>query len=177
MQLLVPIKYIYKNIMFFFLYSENFFKNNIILFIPNFSIFYIALFFKYSYFFKNFFLLDLGVYEIPSLLKNKEVMYKNIIWYIFKNILDTFIFVFSLASNFYILSIELLYRNARWLERESSDFFNIFFKNKKDRRNLFTIPLFYESPFKKKYPIVGFYELFICFFTKKIKFKHISFKN
>jgi len=167
MHFIIPIKYIYKNISFFLLYSENIFKNNIILFIPDFTIFYIILFFKYSYFFKNFMLLDLGLYEIPNLLYKNSITYKNIIWYLFKNISDTFVFIFSLVINHNIYTIELLYRNARWLEKEASDFFNIFFKNKKDRRNLFSIPLFYEAPFRKKYPTMGFYEIFICFFTKK----------
>jgi NADH:ubiquinone oxidoreductase subunit C len=173
----ITIKYIYKNIFFFFLFSENLFKNSIILFLPSFSIFYIILFFKYSYFFKNFILLDLGAYEIPSLSSNNDLLYKNIIYYIFKNTIDTYIFIFSILKDYSIISVEYLFRNAKWLEKESSDFFNIFFKNKKDRRSLFTIPLFYESPFRKKFPVVGFYEIFICFFTKKIKFKHISFKN
>jgi len=170
---IIPLKYIYKNIFFFFLYSENLFKNSLILFIPSFTI----LFFKYSYFFKNFMLLDLGVYEIPSLLNNNNLLYKNIIYYVFKNVNDLYIFIFSIINKYSISSIECLFRNAKWLEKEASDFFNIFFKNKKDRRSLYTIPLFYESPFRKKFPMVGFYEIFICFFTKKIKFKHISFKN
>ena len=177
MHLLVPIKYIFKNIFFFFLNSENIFKNNIILFLPNFLIFYLILFFKYSYFFKNLVLIDLGVYEVPAVLNNRLVSYKNIIFYIFKNYLDIYLFIFSLVNQYSISTIEILYRNAKWLEKESSDFFNIFFKNKKDRRCVFTIPLFYESPLKKKYPVMGFYEIFLCFFTKKIKFKHISLKN
>jgi|LauGreDrversion4_2_1035121.scaffolds.fasta_scaffold95796_2 hypothetical protein len=177
MHYFVTIKYIYRNIFFFFLFSENLFKNNIILFLPSFSIFYIVLFFKYSYFFKNFILLDLGVYEIPSIYSNNNILHKNIIYYIFKNITDVYVFIFSILKEFSVISIESLFRNAKWLEKESSDFFNIFFKNKKDRRSLYTIPLFYESPFRKKFPTVGFYEIFICFFTKKIKFKHISFKN
>ena len=177
MHFIIPIKYIFKNIYFFFLYSENIFKNSIILFIPSFTIFYIIFFFKYSYFFKNFLLIDLGIYEVPSLYDKKNLLYKNVVWYIFKNMFDSYIFLFSIIKNNSLNTIEVLFRNAKWLEKESIDFFNIFFKNKKDRRCVFTIPLFYESPLKKKFPVMGFYEIFLCFFTKKIKFKHISLKN
>ena len=173
----VLLKYICSNIPIFFLSSLSLFKNITILFIPSFSISYITIYLKYSFFFKNFYLLDLGVYEIPMLCNKLSIGFKNIIWYIFKNSLDYSIFLFSTIDAYSVSSIELFFRNARWLEREASDFFNIFFKCKGDRRSLFTIPLFYEAPFRKKYPVVGFYELFICFFTKKIKFKHISFKN
>ena len=176
MQYHVLLKYIYSNISFFFLFSKNLSKSFTILFIPSFSINYIVLFFKYSFFFKNLFLLELGAYDIPMPVNKIFINFKNIIWYIFRNSLDTIFFIFSIIDEYSINSIELFFRNARWLERESSDFYNIFFKNKKDRRSLFTIPLFYESPFRKKFPTVGFYELFICFFTKKLKFKHISFK-
>jgi hypothetical protein len=109
----ITIKYIYKNIFFFFLFSENLFKNSIILFLPSFSIFYIILFFKYSYFFKNFILLDLGAYEIPSLSSNNDLLYKNIIYYIFKNTIDTYIFIFSILKDYSIISVEYLFRNAK----------------------------------------------------------------
>lgn len=177
MQYYVFIKYLLKNFSFFFLYSLNFFSNSIVLFIPSFLINFIALFLKYSFFFKNFFLLDLGCYETPVFFKESLAQFKYFLWYIFKNNFDESLFIFTLINKFTIGSVEKLFRNAKWLERETFDFFNVFFKNKKDRRSLFTIPIFYESPLKKKFPTVGFYELFICFFLKKIKFKHISFKN
>jgi NADH:ubiquinone oxidoreductase subunit C len=59
-------------------------------------------------------------------------------------------------------SIESMFRNARWLEREASEMFGIFFREKSDRRALFTVPLFYNYPFRKKYPTSGLYELFFC---------------
>lgn len=174
---LIPLKYIYRNISLFFLISDNLIRCSNILFIPNFSIPYLVLYLKYSFFFKSFLLLDLGIYEIPAIINKKLISYKNIIWYIFKNSLDNYLFIFSILFNCSVNSIELLFRNAKWLEKESLEFFNIFFKKKKDRRTLFTIPIFYEAPFRKKFPTTGFYELFICFFSKKIKFKHISYKN
>ena len=70
--------------------------------------------------------------------------------------------------------MELLFRNARWLEREAGEFFGFFFTHKADRRALFTIPLFYGAPLRRRYPTVGFYEIFFCPALKKLKFKHLS---
>jgi len=145
MHFIIPIKYIYKNISFFLLYSENIFKNNIILFIPDFTIFYVIFFFKYSYFFKNFLLIDLGIYEIPNLCYNNILIYKNILWYIFKNLIDIFIFLFSIVNKNSIYSIEVLFRNAKWLEKEGTDFFNIFFKNKNFISTNFDTYIFYSN--------------------------------
>jgi len=75
------------------------------------------------------------------------------------------------ASRNQVLSVELLFRNARWLERELSEFLGITLLNKRDHRTLFTIPLFYSAPLRKRYPTVGFYEIFFCVFLKKLKFK------
>lgn len=113
MHFIIPIKYIFKNIYFFFLYSENIFKNSIILFIPSFTIFYIIFFFKYSYFFKNFLLIDLGIYEVPSLYDKKNLLHKNVVWYIFKNMFDSYIFLFSIIKNNSLNTIEVLFRNAK----------------------------------------------------------------
>jgi hypothetical protein len=172
MILIDQLKFICNRVSFLILKSENIHNNNLIIFIPSFFYYYINLFFKYSYFFKFFSVLDLGIYEIPS--KNKD---KNIQWCIYKDSNDCLLFLFSIVLNAQIKSIEFIFRNAKWLEKEASEFFNIFFLNKKDRRTLFLIPLLYESPLRKKFPLVGFYEIFVCFYTKKIKFKHLSLKN
>lgn len=71
-------------------------------------------------------------------------------------------------------SLELLFRNARWLEREAGEFFGIFFAGKVDRRVLFTIPLIYGAPLRRRYPAVGFFEIFFCPILRKLKFKHLS---
>lgn len=184
MQYTLPLKYILKNFSLFFIFSENFYKNTLIIYTSSFLSFFLTFFVKYSIFFKDFSLFDIGSYEIPiidnfnrSRRRIFNILYKNIIWYLYRSsVFSNYLFLFSLVVKSSIKSIETIYKNAKWLEREISDFFNIFFINKVDRRSLFSIPMFYESPYKKKYPMTGFYEIFICFFTKKIKFKHVSFK-
>lgn len=45
------------------------------------------------------------------------------------------LYLFTFTKDF-ILSIEDLYQNANWFEREASEMFNIFYKNSTDTRNL-----------------------------------------
>jgi Ni,Fe-hydrogenase III component G len=148
--------------------------------IPAAGMHYLALFFKYSYFFKKMFLVDLGGYDIPR-LGGGSVGYAPVLWYLFKNSSGFRYFVFALPAprgtgmrTAGVFTIDTLFRNARWLEREASEFFGFFFANKADRRVLFTIPLFYNAPFRRKYPAVGMYEIFFCPLLRKLKFKHLS---
>jgi len=145
--------------------------------IPVSGLYFLALALKYSFFFKKILLLDLGGYDI---LQTSTTLVAPaccpIMWYLFKNNIGYKYFIFALnpGGKKQTPSIELLYRNARWLEREASEFFGFFFSGKADRRVLFTIPLFYNTPFRRKYPAIGFYEIFFCPLLKKLKFKHVS---
>jgi NADH:ubiquinone oxidoreductase subunit C len=155
--------------------------------IPCSGIYYFALMLKYSFFFKKMVLVDLGGYDIPQMQSAGTGVYATndtpavnlthnpVLWYLFKGVTGQRCFLFSVQTPQKLFqSIELLFRNARWLEREASEFFGFFFSSKVDRRVLFTIPLFYNSPFRRKYPAIGFYEIFFCPILKKLKFKHLS---
>ena len=50
--------------------------------------------------------------------------------------------MFAAARQRKLPSIEGLYRNARWLERELGEMHGWFFTTKRDRRALFLMPLF-----------------------------------
>ena len=58
-----------------------------------------------------------------------------------------------------INSIEEIYFNCSWFEREISEMFNINFKYKKDTRNLLLPYLDKTFPLKKKYPTCGYYNI------------------
>jgi NADH:ubiquinone oxidoreductase subunit C len=50
--------------------------------------------------------------------------------------------LFAAARQRVLPSIERLFRNARWLEREVGEMHGWFFSAKRDRRALFLMPLF-----------------------------------
>lgn len=59
-------------------------------------------------------------------------------------------------------SVDLIYRNSNWLERETSEMYNIYFKKKLDSRKLlldYTIDI---NPMLKDYPSEGEYD---CYFS------------
>ena len=78
----------------------------------------------------------------------------------------------SIFYNFYkkphINSIEGLYKNAGWLERETAEMYGINFKNKKDVRKLLTDYSNFENPLLKSYPSEGFFDVFYNFFDDQV---------
>lgn len=183
------VKYICQYVPFVFLQNTRFHAEDCVLVVASQYLYYVSLFLKYSYFFQRCTLVDLGGYDVPVSVVPQTpqtsaiaatsgftpVQYTPTMWYIFKDINGVRLFIFSLQTvKSKQQSIDLLFRNARWLEREATDFFGFFFTAKSDRRSLYTLPLFYNAPFRRKYPAVGFYELFFCPILKKLKFKHLS---
>lgn len=65
----------------------------------------------------------------------------------------------STTTNDRINSIELLFNNANWLEREGWDMFGIIFNNHSDLRRIFTDYGFNGFPLRKDFPVTGFVEL------------------
>ena len=78
----------------------------------------------------------------------------------------------SYFYNFYkktpVHSIEKLYKNANWIERETSEMFGINFKHKKDVRKLLTDYSNFENPLLKSYPSEGFFDVFYNFFDDQV---------
>lgn len=59
----------------------------------------------------------------------------------------------------FLNSIEFIYANANWLEREIWDMFGIVFLNHKDLRRIFTDYGFEGFPLRKDFPLTGYIEL------------------
>lgn len=59
----------------------------------------------------------------------------------------------------YTTSIEYIYSNANWLEREVFDLYGIFFSNHPDLRRILTDYGFEFYPFRKDFPLSGYTEV------------------
>lgn len=139
----------------------------------------VSMLLRYSYFFFGTMLSDHSATDSPVCLSTK-CSFMPTPWYIFTTpyapaLSRLFIFAPQYGSN--IPSIENLFRNARWLERETGEMYNLFYENKKDRRALFTIPLFYKAPLRKKYPTAGLYEIFFTPDTGLLGWRPLSLLN
>lgn len=69
-------------------------------------------------------------------------------------------FNISFLTNLSVPSVTHIFRSASWVEREVWDLFGIFFTNSQtDLRRILTDYGFKGHPFRKDFPLVGYYEL------------------
>ena len=127
---------------------------------------------KYSFLGFNSWLVDLGCYETVFFFKS-NVKTTQILWSLYL-VGGVKLLTLSYSKNSKTQSQEKLFRNAKWLEREASEMNGWFFENKRDRRVLFLIPVFFSTPLKKSFPTGGFFEILLCPFSNKLSYKHVT---
>lgn len=66
---------------------------------------------------------------------------------------------FFILQNYFVKSINRIFSNALWIEREIWDMFGIIFINHTDLRRLLTDYSFDGYPLKKDFPLTGYVEL------------------
>ena len=95
-----------------------------------------------------------------------EIFFKNsriLIFYIFYFYkIKTKITLITYNTTNSVDSVDLVYRNANWLERETAEMFNIFYKNKRDCRKLLLDYTIDVNPMLKNYPVEGEYD---CYYS------------
>jgi hypothetical protein len=99
-----------------------------------------------------------------------------VVWYLFNRKITQGGVLLFIPSKV-LPSCEVQFRNARWLEREVSEFFGIFFLQKRDRRALFSLPLFYGAPLQKWFPTGGLFELGVCVITFRLIFFALCWRS
>lgn len=75
---------------------------------------------------------------------------------------------FDYPSQIYNTSIDKVYRNANWLERETSEMYGNIFYNKHDTRKLLLDYSKQEHPMLKDFPSEGNTDVFYDFFEKNV---------
>ena len=73
-------------------------------------------------------------------------------------------------TNLDINSIDSIYINSSWLEREVSEMYGINYLNKNDNRSLLLDYSRNEFPMLKDFPTEGFYEIYYDFFENKLTY-------
>ena len=79
------------------------------------------------------------------------------------------------STNSQIQSIDSIYKNSNWLEREASEMFGLNFSNKKDSRPLLLDYSRNEFPMLKDFPCEGYQDIFYNFFENKLTFVEHEF--
>lgn len=89
---------------------------------------------------------------------NKHILFYNYFNNFFKTKLTFFFIINKFKQN--ITSIDRIYSNANWLERESSEMYGINYKWKQDTRKLLLDYIKIESPLLKSYQCEGTQDIF-----------------
>lgn len=101
-------------------------------------------------------------------LKNRLIIFYIYYLYFLKIKLNLLIFFNN--NNFNKLkSIDLIYHNSNWIEREFSEMFNVHLYFKKDIRKLLLNYSKNESPLLKDFPTEGYNDVFYNFFNELIE--------
>ena len=150
---------------FFILINKNWFYS-LNLFFKN------ELFFSNSMLFENSAIDSLKFSKINNNLdfffkKNRIILYYSYYFYNLKLKLNI-IMLYNFYKKNKIPSIDKLYKNANWLERETSEMFGINYHNKKDIRKLLLDYSKVENPLLKDFPTEGFSEVFYDFFEDQV---------
>lgn len=72
-------------------------------------------------------------------------------------------------------SLESLYPNSNWVERETSEMFGVIFNKKKDIRNLLLDYSRNEYPLLKEFPCEGYYDVYYDFFEDQLQYVESEF--
>lgn len=119
------------------------------------NLYFLLIFLKKNILFKFNLLLDICVVDYPNKIKRFELNYiilslKNNFKFLIKN------FTKELDFN---ISLNYLFKNSIWLEREVWDLFGIFFYGNYDLRRILTDYGFEGFPLRKDFPLSGYIEL------------------
>lgn len=134
-----------------FIKSTFFNKNDLILFIPNYTLYFIVLHIKLSSIFYKTLVIDMFSFDSfinGSKTQNIFCVFFNLIFF------NKIILILHYINN--VKSFSNLFNNMIWIEREVSELNNIFFQNKKDVRNLLLLYGDKSYPFLKSFPVIGF---------------------
>ncbi len=107
--------------------------------------------------------------KLDFFCKTSNIMLYNIYYFYFIKLKLTIFYNIS-SLNDGLDSIELLFKNSNWLERENSEMYKINYLNKIDNRSLLLDYSRNEYPLLKNFPCEGFEEIYFNFFENKVSF-------
>lgn len=114
-------------------------------------------------------LIEASAIDTINYTNNSLKYYRNIIfytYYIYNSLLK--LSVFSLFGKTSILSVDKLFLNASWLERELSEMYGIYLSNKNDTRKLLLEYSHFQYPLLKTYPCNGYTEIYYDVFEAQV---------
>lgn len=143
--------------------------------VPNESIFDIVLYIKKHIFGNQSYILDLVTYapcnNLPvNVISHKEGLYINIISiYLYHSRLRLHL-VSPVNCNYPLKSLDSVYKNMNWLERESSEMYGLSNYSKGDSRKLLLNYFDNNAPMRKSYNSSASYEVYYDFLDAQVQY-------
>lgn len=106
--------------------------------------------------------------KIDHFFRNNNIVVFYVYYFYFLKIKLNLSFFYNFYKKPGIRSIDRLYKNANWIERETSEMFGVNYTNKKDVRKLLTDYSNFENPLLKSYPTEGFFDVYYNFFDDQV---------
>jgi len=107
------------------------------------------------------------------LINNKLIVFYVYYFYYLKIKINLSL-IYNFLTKSHFQSIDLVYNNAGWIERETSEMFGINYSFKKDLRKLLLDYSTLENHLLKLYPSEGFFDVFYNFFDNQVTVGEIS---
>jgi len=95
-------------------------------------------------------------------------------YYFYLTKLRLTLFFPSAANTTTTLSLDKIFKNSNWLEREASEMFGVSFKNKYDSRTLLLDYSKKEHPLLKTFPCEGNFELYYDFIDQNLYYSNVK---
>lgn len=159
--------------------SECLSSNHYIIFIPNEWYFSIIKCLKNEIFFASSWLIDQSSIDSKNYkkflldFKGKRLLTFNTFYFNFIKLKLTFFMNQDLNDP--LISIENIYKNSNWIERENSEMFGVQYLFKKDVRNLLLDYSRNEYPLLKEFPCEGYYDVYYDFFEDQLQYIESEF--
>ena len=107
-------------------------------------------------------------------IKNQTLFFSNYYIYWTQLRLTIFTLLNTKSKQRVVQSIESIFFNSNWLEREVSEMYGVYFFQKNDCRNLLLNYSSFENPMLKDFPCEGFQEIYYNFFETNVTSVHIE---
>lgn len=180
LSILSIINFVFKSSIFYVNFLTKISNFSINLLIINSWLYTYILFLKYNSFFFKSYLIDVNAFDLNKkfLLNFKKIKLNCIVYYFFLSKINFKLNFFTFTSEINkINSISNLFNNSKWVEREISEMFGIFFLNKIDSRNLLLDYSYIGYPLLKLFPITGNIEIYFNFLNNWISYTKIILKE
>ena len=152
--------------------------NHFFIHVPQKWFYSINIFLKRDLFFWNLFLIDSSAvdtsnYKITNssfnhFLKNNQLVVFYVYYCYFLKIKLNISLFYDIFTKKPFHSIDSIFQNANWIERETSEMFGLNYCLKKDLRKLLIDYSSFDNPMLKSFPSEGFFDVFYNFFDDQV---------